>query len=211
MRLPCHCPRRWAGQRCPRPAAAARSGGAVLPSAGAEQGPAALSPPGRWGGPRAGRAERVSPGGAEGRPRGGPHGVLPPAGARERGIRRATGTQGWKKRRLVWGWGWCSSLQRCWWFLVGSPSDAEPWFQAQVFFCAETAPWKMIHRKRVALAPGVCEEKGAPFPCPIWGTPRGFLGPVLLRRHPRPGFLRRHQCTKLAVEFSIANSVKKER
>ena len=32
-------------------------------------------------------------------------------------------------------------------FSVGSPSDAEPWFQAQVFFCAETAPWKMIHRK----------------------------------------------------------------
>lgn len=185
-----HCPRRWAGQRCLRPAAAARGGGAGFTQLGAEQRAAALSPPGRWG-------DR-GPGGGAGsaRGRGGPPEggralteSLLPAGAREGVIGRATGTRGWKKRGQSGGGVGAPSLQRCWWFLSGITFPCRaPGFHR--FSSVLKQHLGNDTQKESRPGSGVCEGEGPLSLCPIWGTPRGFLGPVLPRRHPRPGFLR---------------------
>lgn len=81
-----------------------------LPSWGRNKGP----PPYRrqaGGGDRGPGGARGQPGGARRAARGvaaPPHGVPAARGGSGRGDRRPTGTRGWKKRRLVWGWGWCS-------------------------------------------------------------------------------------------------------
>lgn len=121
VRLPCHCPRRWAGQRCPRPAAAARGGGAVYPAGGGTKGRRLIAA--RPVGGTAGRAGRgVSPGARGGPPEGWPRPLtesLLPAGAREGAIGAPRAPGAGRKGGSSGGGVGAPSLQRCWWFLSG--------------------------------------------------------------------------------------------
>lgn len=88
----------------PRPAAAARGGGAVYPAGGGTKGRRLIAA--RPVGGTAGRAGRgVSPGARGGPPEGWPRPLaepLPPAGGSGRGgLGAPRGPRGWKKSRLV--------------------------------------------------------------------------------------------------------------
>lgn len=107
----------------PRPAAAARGGGAVYPAGGGTKGRRLIAARPVGGAPRAGRGAGSARGRGEGRPRGGRAPSRSPCRPRRLGKgrpRRPTGDPGAGRKGGSSGGGISApSLQRCWWFLSG--------------------------------------------------------------------------------------------